>query len=224
MAHILILEDDASLNRGISLTLSREGYTVDAAGSIAEAEAFLKQGSYELVLCDITLPDGSGLEFGQKVRQTTESYLIYLTALDAETDIVTGYESGADDYITKPFSLMVLVSKVAALLRRMEETGGDRLCCGEIEFFRKEMNVKKAGQPVALSKRELQLLLYLMEHAGRVVTKENIMEHIWEQDGQFLDENTVPVNISRLKNKLGTEAIVNVRGLGYLWTGNVERR
>lgn len=224
MAHILILEDDASLNRGISLTLSREGYAVDAAGSIAEAEAFLERGSYELVLCDITLPDGSGLEFGQKVRQTTGSYLIYLTALDAETDIVTGYESGADDYITKPFSLMVLVSKVAALLRRMEETGGDRLCCGEIIFSRKEMNVKKAGQPVALSKRELQLLLYLMEHAGRVVTKENIMEHIWEQDGQFLDENTVPVNISRLKNKLGTEAIVNVRGLGYLWTGNVERR
>lgn len=224
MAHILILEDDASLNRGISLTLSREGYAVDAAGSIAEAEVFLERGSYELVLCDITLPDGSGLEFGQKVRQTTGSYLIYLTALDAETDIVTGYESGADDYITKPFSLMVLVSKVAALLRRMEETGGDRLCCGEIIFSRKEMNVKKAGQPVALSKRELQLLLYLMEHAGRVVTKENIMEHIWEQDGQFLDENTVPVNISRLKNKLGTEAIVNVRGLGYLWTGNVERR
>ena len=224
MAHILILEDDASLNRGISLTLSREGYAVDAAGSIAEAEVFLERGSYELVLCDITLPDGSGLEFGQKVRQTTGSYLIYLTALDAETDIVTGYEPGADDYITKPFSLMVLVSKVAALLRRMEETGGDRLCCGEIIFSRKEMNVKKAGQPVALSKRELQLLLYLMEHAGRVVTKENIMEHIWEQDGQFLDENTVPVNISRLKNKLGTEAIVNVRGLGYLWTGNVERR
>lgn len=224
MAHILVLEDDAGLNRGISLTLSREGYGVDSAFGIAEAEKLLAGRKYDLVLCDITLPDGSGLDFGRMVRGQTDSYLIYLTAMDTEIDMVNGYESGADDYVTKPFSLMVLVSKVAALMRRKNAAAGERLCSGGIQVSLKDMSITKDGQSVSLSKKELQLLVYLMEHAGRIMTKENIAEHIWEYDGQFLDDNTVPVNISRLKNKLGTDSIQNVRGLGYLWTENVERK
>lgn len=163
------------------------------------------------------LPDGSGLEFGAGMRKTTNGYLIYLTAMDTEDDMVNGYEAGADDYLTKPFSLMVLVSKVAALMRRMARHAPERLYSGDIMVSLKDMNVWKDGQSVSLSKKELQLLIYLMEHAGRIMTKENITEHIWEGDGQFLDENTVPVNISRPKHKLGTNAIGNVRGLGYLW-------
>lgn len=224
MARILILEDDESLNRGITLTMAREGYAVDSACCIREAEILLQSHSYELLLCDITLPDGSGLDFGRRAREKTGSYLIFLTAMDSEIDMITGYESGADDYIAKPFSLMVLVSKVAALMRRIDASSGQKLCCGEIEVSLKDMTVMKGEQSISLSKKEFQLLVYLMEHGGRVVTKENIAEHIWENDGQFLDDNTVPVNISRLKNKLQTDEIANVRGLGYLWTGNVERK
>lgn len=224
MAHILVLEDDASLNRGISLTLTKEGYCVDSAHCMKEAEELLSGNVYELVICDITLPDGSGLDFGRMVRQKTNSYLIYLTALDTEIDMVNGYESGADDYITKPFSLIVLLSKVAALMRRMNAASGQTLCSDGISVCLEDMTVTKDGAGISLSKKELQLLIYLMEHAGRIVTKENIAEHIWEHDGLFLDDNTVPVNISRLKSKLGTDCIQNVRGLGYLWTKNVDRK
>ena len=224
MARILIVEDDAGLNKGITLTLAKEGYTVDSACCIKEAEEFIKEKKYELTICDIMLPDGSGLEFGARMRKESNGYLIYLTAMDTEADMVNGYEAGADDYLTKPFSLMVLVSKVAALMRRMDEHAAERLFSGDIVVSLKDMSVMKNGESIFLSKKELQLLIYLMEHAGRIVTKENIAEHIWENDGQFLDGNTVPVNISRLKNKLGTEAIGKVRGLGYLWTEKVDRR
>lgn len=224
MARILVLEDEEGLRKGISLTLLREGYMVDSACCIKEAEEFLEEQGYELVICDIMLPDGSGLDFGSKVRKESNSYLMYLTAMDTEIDMVNGYETGADDYLTKPFSLMVLVSKVAALMRRMDEQAGERLCSGDIVVSLKDMSVTKGGESISLSKKELKLLVYLMEHAGRIVTKENITEHIWDYDGQFLDENTVPVNISRLKNKLKTDAIGNVRGLGYLWTEKVDRK
>lgn len=224
MGNILVLEDDAGLNRGISLTLSREGYAVDSAYCISDAEKLFKVNTYDVVICDITLPDGSGLDFGRKVRSVSSSYLLYLTALDTEIDMVNGYAAGADDYMTKPFSLMVLVSKMAALMRRMDAQAGERLSSGDIQVSLKDMSVTKAGQSILLSKKELLLLVYLMEHAGRILTKENITEHIWADDGLFLDDNTVAVNISRLKNKLGTEAISNVRGLGYIWTEKVSRK
>lgn len=224
---ILLLEDDKSLNRGITLTLQKAGYQVASAFTLAEAERFLGNDRYALIICDITLPDGSGLDLGRKIRKFGDTYFIYLTALDSEIDMVNGYDTGADDYITKPFSLMVLVSKVNALMRRIgggKEEHKSVLTCGEIEVNCREMKVYKSGREVVLSKRELQLLLYLWENAGRIVSKENILTHIWDVDGQFVDENTVTVNISRLKNKLGTDEIANVRGLGYIWSGRVTRR
>lgn len=181
MQKILLLEDDLNLNRGIALLLSREGYEVRQVYTIKEAKEAFQKGDYALVISDITLPDGTGLDFGRMVRAGGDTYLIYLTALDQEIDIVNGYDTGADDYITKPFSLMALVSKVNALMRR-------------------------------LSKVQAQ-----------IISKESILEHVWDIDGQFVDDNTVTVNISRLKNKLGTEEIANVRGLGYIWTGKVNK-
>lgn len=223
---ILLLEDDKSLNRGITLTLEKAGYQVDSAFTLAEAEERLESDRYALIICDITLPDGSGLELGRKIREIGDTYFIYLTALDSEIDMVNGYDTGADDYITKPFSLMVLVSKVNALMRRIGGGAEHKsvLTCGEIEVNCQEMKVYKSGREIVLSKRELQLLLYLWENAGRIVSKENILTNIWDMDGQFVDENTVTVNISRLKKKLGTDEISNVRGLGYIWSGNVIRR
>ena len=226
MQKILLLEDDKSLNRGITLTLQKAGYAVASAFTLAEAEEFLEEEEYSLIICDITLPDGSGLELGRKIRELSSTYFIYLTALDSETDIVTGYDTGADDYITKPFSLMVLVSKVNALMRRIDSTEEYKsvMVCGDMELNLREMKVYKRGKEISLSKKEMQLLTYLWENAGQIVSKDSILEHVWDVDGQFVDENTVTVNISRLKNKLLTDAISNVRGLGYIWTEKVIRK
>lgn len=221
MKTILLLEDDANLNRGISLKLEKEGYQVYSAFTMKEAEKIFNQEDIQMVISDITLPDGNGLEFGEKVREMSDSYLIYLTALDQEIDIINGYDTGADDYITKPFSVIILTSKVNALMRRLESHETDIIKTGEFEISRKEMLVKKQEDPIQLSRTEMQLLLLLLENAGRIVTKENILERIWGMDGQFVDDNTVTVNISRLKNKLDTDYISNVRGLGYVWTEKV---
>lgn len=223
MKKILIVEDDHNLNRGISLRLEKEGYETVSAFTIEEAERFFSEGSVDMVICDITLPDGSGLDFGQKVRAHSSAYLIYLTALNQEIDIVNGYDTGADDYMTKPFSLVVLLSKVNALMRRLGDKEDLRLISDDIEVQIKDMSVTRAGEPVLLSKTELQLLVYLLENAGQIVSKENILDKVWGVDGQFVDDNTVTVNISRLKSKLGTDKISNIRGLGYIWTGEVVR-
>lgn len=184
MQKILLLEDDLNLNRGIALLLSREGYEVRQVYTIKEAKEAFQKGDYALVISDITLPDGTGLDFGRMVRAGGDTYLIYLTALDQEIDIVNGYDTGADDYITKPFSLMALVSKVNALMRRLSKVQAQIMSSGEITVHMKTMQVYK---------------------------------------GDDVDDNTVTVNISRLKNKLGTEEIANVRGLGYIWTGKVNK-
>lgn len=223
MKKILLLEDDETLNRGITLILQKAGYEVTQAFTLSEAKKRFPEKPYELVISDVTLPDGSGFDFGKIVRTMGDTYLIYLTALDSEADIVNGYEAGADDYITKPFSLVVLVSKVNALMRRLESRTGAVTCmvCGDLKLNCQEMKAYKSGRELALSKKELQLLMYLWENAGQILSKEKILARIWDMDGQFVDDNTVTVNISRLKSKLGTEEISNVRGLGYLWTGNV---
>lgn len=224
MKTILLLEDDENLNRGISLKLSKEGYHVLSAYTLQDAKSLFNKEEIDLIISDITLPDGNGLEFGKYVRDKSEVYFIYLTAMDQEIDVVNGYDTGADDYVTKPFSVNILVSKVNAMMRRLQENDTGTLVSDEIEVSAKEMQVKKAGKMIALSKTELQLLIFFMENAGQILSKEKILERIWGLDGQFVDDNTVTVNVSRLKNKLGTEQIANVRGLGYVWTGKVSRK
>ncbi|MGN0343702.1 MAG: response regulator transcription factor [Lachnospiraceae bacterium] len=184
MKKILLLEDDESLNRGISLKLSKEGYQVLSAYTMREANTFFEKEAIDLVISDITLPDGNGLDFGRAVRERSDVHLIYLTAMDQEIDIVNGYDTGADDYITKPFSVNILVSKVNAFMRRINETGKEILLSEGIEVSVKEMQVKKSGVPVSLSKTELQLLIYLLENAGRILSKENILERVWDTYGQ----------------------------------------
>lgn len=149
-------------------------------------------------------------------------------------DIVNGYDAGADDYITKPFSLMVLISKVNALMRRIDRAqedgkeSGSILISGDIVVQCREMKVYKGGQVIALSKKEIQLLLYFLDYPKQIISKEQILEAVWDIEGQFVDDNTVPVTISRLKKKVAgddtREYIKNVRGLGYLWMTDVTRR
>lgn len=218
MNTIFLLEDDANLNRGISLKLKKEGYDVRSAFTIKEAKELFNTCSPDLIISDITLPDGSGLDFCADIRRKSNVFLLFLTAMDSEVDMVNGYDMGADDYITKPFSLMVLVSKVHAFMRRADSTPRTRIRSGEITVSYTEMKAYRLQEPLPLSKKELQLLVLFMENARQVLTKDQILEHVWDTDGQFVDDNTVPVNISRLKGKLGGSYIQNVRGIGYIWT------
>lgn len=229
MAKILLLEDDESLNRGISLKLEKEGYEVLSAVGVKQAERLLSEHEVALVISDITVEDGDGLSFCKNVRKKSQVHFIFLTALDQEVDIVNGYDAGADDYITKPFSLMVLMSKVNALMRRIGEKDGDVagqfLRSGDLEVNCREMKAYKGGEEIFLSKREFQLLLYFMENPRQIISKEQILSGVWDVAGQFVDDNTVPVTISRLKKKAAgsgrAEYIKNVRGMGYIWTEDV---
>lgn len=217
----MLLEDDENLNRGIALKLQKEGYQVFSAFQISEAEKLFDENRIDLVISDITLPDGNGLEFCRKIRNKSKVFVLFLTAMDSEIDMVNGYDAGADDYITKPFSLMVLVSKVQAFMRRMEGVcGHNRILSGNIEVNYGEMRALKRNAdgvtPLTLSKKELQIMIYFMENARQILSKEQILEYVWDVDGQFVDDNTVPVNISRLKGKIGNDYIQNVRGMGYM--------
>lgn len=233
MLKILLLEDDKSLNRGISLKLQKEGYEVLSAFGVTEAEEVFRTNQIALIISDITMNDGNGLDFAREVRKKSDVHILFLTALDQEVDIVNGYDVGADDYITKPFSLMVLISKVNAIMRRIEskqngseETG--ELYAEDICMQSVQMKVYKGGEELNLSKKEIQLLHYFLEHPGQIISKEQILEAVWGLDGQFVDDNTVPVTISRLKKRLSSneegEYIKNVRGLGYLWTTKVSKK
>lgn len=230
MAVILLLEDDESLSRGISLKLKKEGYQVLCAARADQAEELFQKNKVDLIISDITLEEGNGLDFARKIREVSDVYLIFLTALDQEVDIVNGYDAGADDYIAKPFSLAVLISKVNALMRRIRQEEGDGgiLSSRDIQVQCREMKVYKQGEEVLLSKKELRLLLFFLDHPRQIVSKEQILEAVWDTDGQFVDENTVPVTIGRLKKRLADgkdkEYIQNVRGLGYLWTAEVLRK
>lgn len=233
MLKILLLEDDKSLNRGISLKLQKEGYGVLSAFGVTEAEEVFRANQIDLIISDITMNDGNGLDFAREVRKKSNVHILFLTALDQEVDIVNGYDVGADDYITKPFGLMVLISKVNAIMRRIEsgqnkaeETG--ELYAEDICMQCAQMKVYKGEEELNLSKKEFQLLHYFLEHPGQIISKEQILEAVWGLDGQFVDDNTVPVTISRLKKRLSSneegEYIKNVRGLGYLWTTKVSKK
>lgn len=224
MASILLLEDEESVNRGVAFTLEKEGYTVYSAHTIEEAEGFLKGNSMEMAICDINLPDGNSLDFVRKVRSGGSAHIICLTALDGEFDQIAGYEAGADDYITKPFSLSVLVLKVNAYFDRhkQKKEALDRIQSGIWKFCLPEMKAESQGKEVSFTKTEWKLLRLFLEHPKQILSRNQILEQIFDADGEFVDENTVAVNIRRLREKIEPETgkpeyIRNVRGLGYIW-------
>lgn len=227
MNRILILEDEESVNRGISFSLEKEGYEVWAADTVREAERLFLEKKPQLLICDINLPDGSGLDFIEKIRQQSSIYIICLTALDQEVDQVMGYEAGADDYIMKPFSLSVLKLKVAAVFKRKTEQPKDILSSGEIRFYRNEMRIQKSGEEIALTKNEWKLLQMFLEHPKQILSRGQLQQNLFDIDGNFVDDNTIAVNIRRLREKIETdtskpEYIKNMRGLGYVWAKECE--
>jgi DNA-binding response OmpR family regulator len=223
MSAILIVEDDCLLNDGLCYSLQKEGFTTLQAYTCREAEAHLEQSPVCLVLLDIRLPDASGLELCRKLRRTSRVPVIFLTANDTEQDIVKGFDTGADDYIAKPFSTVVLLRHIQAVLRRSgQESGPQVLHCGEIAIHPAGMKVYKRGEELRLTPTEYRLLAVLAENGGQVLTRELILQKLWDQDGNFVDENTLSVNIRRLRAKLEDDPkdckyIKTVFGIGYTW-------
>lgn len=226
MNSILLLEDEENLNRGISLKLEKEGYQVFSAYGVSEGMRLFQKNAIDLIICDITLDDGNGLDFCREIRTISQVHFIFLTALDQEMDVVLGYEAGADDYMVKPFSLSVLISKVNAIFKRMANGGDDKIISGEVTFLKKEMKVLVKGEETSLTKNELRLLLVLMENPKQILSKNQLLDQVFDINGEFVDENTVAVNIRRLREKIENDPshpvyIRNVRGIGYLWDKEV---
>lgn len=223
MKKILIVEDDKDLSRGLAYALAQDGYRPRCAFTLAQAEAILREAP-DLLLLDVRLPDGSGVDFCRQCRRHSALPIIMLTACDMETDEVCGLLAGADDYITKPFSLAVLRVRMEALLRRQLWDGGAALRSGPLRLDTAACRLFRGEEEIVLSATEYRLLSYLMRNDRRVLTKEQILSALWDSEGSYIDENTVAVNISRLRAKLEEDPkhprwLKTVHGLGYVWQG-----
>lgn len=223
MERIFLLEDDEALGRGITMALEGPERAVFRSGTLAEAEEILSRERFSLLILDVNLPDGSGLELLKQLRQRGDSVpVILLTANDLELDIVAGLELGADDYITKPFSLAVLRARVNTQLRRGGTAQPERLELGGFLFDFGRMSFTKEGVPVELSKREQQLLRLLVENRGQTLTRGALVDRIWTDGAEYVDENALSVTVKRLRDKLEDTPsrpryIKTVYGLGYTW-------
>lgn len=210
---LLIVEDDRALNNGIALSF--DNYDVAQAYSLGEAREKIKSGA-DLIILDVNLPDGSGLDFCGEIRRDSGVPIIFLTANDMELDIVAGLESGADDYITKPFSLAVLRARVNAVLRRREKNE-DVFRSGGFCFDFENMQFSADGEAAELSKTEQRLLRILVSNAGRTLPRETLLDRVWSDGGEFVEENALSVTIKRLREKLPGIPVRTVYGVGYIY-------
>lgn len=217
MSQILLLEDDEALGHGICMALETPSCTVTHCSTCLQAINILQGMVFDLLILDINLPDGSGLELLRTLRQNgTSTPAILLTANDLELDEVTGLEAGADDYITKPFSLAVLRARVNAQLRRSVPVKQDRIELNGFILDFTRMEFSKEGTIIDLSKTEQRLLRLLVENRGRTLPRELLLEKVWD-GGEFVDENALSVAVRRLRGKLGNAPIRTVYGVGYTW-------
>lgn len=219
---ILIIEDDISLSEGISLAFKDSGFNFVQAQNLNEARQNIRSTRFDLVILDINLPDGNGLDFLKELRKSSSIPVIILTANDMETDVVIGLELGADDYITKPFSLMILRARVNARLRNLNSTFPDTVEIDGFQFSFDKMAFSKNGVQVELSKTEQKLLRVLLENSGHILTRARLVDSIWTDGAEYVDENALSVAIKRLRDKLedtpsSPRYIKTVYGIGYTW-------
>ncbi len=223
---ILLLEDDVSLIDGLTYTLEKNGYTIDVAQTVRKAYVLLERNTYSILLLDVTLPDGNGMDVCSFVRgQGNQVPIIFLTALDEEVNIIRGLDSGADDYITKPFKLGELCSRIRALLRRSGmrgESGANQLSSGPLTIDLLGGMVSYHNQPLDLTVAEYRLLCLLVRNEGQTVLRNTILDVLWDNNGNFVDDNTLSVYIRRLREKIEEDPsnprhLLTVRGFGYIW-------
>ena len=227
MNHILLLEDDNSLIDGLQYTLEKNGFSLDIARTICQAREFLNSDrAYALLLLDVTLPDGTGFDICTQVRQRDSRIpIIFLTASDEEVHIIRGLDSGGDDYITKPFKLGELLSRIRALLRRASLSPQEEasvLCCGDLSIDFIQSRVSLGNKVLELTAAEYRLLSLLVRNANQVVPRSRILDELWDSGGSFVDDNTLSVYIRRLREKVETDPshpvhLSTVRGFGYQW-------
>ncbi|MBR2411472.1 MAG: response regulator transcription factor [Clostridia bacterium] len=215
-AKILIVEDDSYLREGLEELLTKESYEPVCAKNCTEAKTLFKEDSFDLIILDVMLPDGNGLDLCSFIRSSgSDVPVLFLTACDEEFQIVRGLDAGADDYVTKPFRLLELLSRIRALLRR--KTASTVYQFGDIILDTANMTVKKGGENLFLTPTEYQILSVLVQNNGVIVTRASLLQRIWDSDGNFIDDNTLSVHISRLRDKIGAKHIATVRGTGYRW-------
>ena len=228
MNRILLLEDDLSLISGLSFALKKQGFEIENARTIKEAGEYWRKGRYNLLILDVSLPDGCGFEFCKMVRKESEVPIIFLTASDEEMNIIMGLDIGGDDYITKPFKLGVLISRVNALLRRTKSIRKNdaELVSNGIKINLLQTVVYKNGEQIELTAGEYKLLCLFMQNPNIVLTKDQILQRLWDCDADYIDSSTLTVYIRRLRIKVENnpsepEMILTVRGMGYKWNENV---
>lgn len=224
MKNILIIEDDSALTTGLCRALSSDEIYTAGCHSLREARGMLQKQTYTLILLDVNLPDGNGFDFLKEIKNTFSTPVILLTANDMETDIVAGLELGADDYITKPFSLAVLRARVNAALRRKSvEKPAVPFLAGRYSFHFDRMEFFCDGIKTELSKTEQKLLRLLVENAGITLSRDKLIDAVWTDGAEYVDENALSVTIKRLRDKLkAQDHIKTVYGIGYVWKNNTE--
>lgn len=225
MRKILIVEDDPLLNRTLGYNLASEGYDVIAACNYKDAVQHLKKTEFDVALLDINLPDGSGLDLCEEIRgRGQHTYIIFITANDKESDMLKGYEAGGADYVTKPFSVMVLCKKVAAVFANMElrTPRHDLFDDGFLKIDFSEQSASRAGQKLDLTPKEYRTLFLFVKNPRIILTKRQLLEKLWDIDGDFVDEHTLATIISRIRKKIETDGHMYIKtayGMGYQWIG-----
>lgn len=217
MMELYYIEDDEHISQVVKEYLEQRGYRVFTYATIADARQALKNHIPSLVLVDWNMPDGRGDMLCRWIRSNWKDLpIIFLTVRSDSQDIVSGFQNGADDYVVKPFELEVLYSRILALLRRMGDVSKQYLFCGQISIDRNRMMAFNNLEEVSLSPSEYQLLLYLMQNKGRTVTREKILERIWDINGSYVNDNTLTVTMKRLREKLHQPSCLKtVRSIGY---------
>ncbi len=234
--HVLIVEDDIYLAEGIKMNLKMAGLDAECVYNLEGAAAYLDGRQWDLVLADINLPDGEGTELIGRIRLKEKIPVIFLTARDSDEDVIRGFEAGADDYITKPFNVQILIQRIRAVLRRYkgagtttesdraEQTGSVRQI-GNLRIDLDGHEVRRNGEVITLTRTEFRILSIFCENPGIVLTREVLLEALWDKDGNFVDEHNLTVFVSRLRTKISDEKysyIKTVYGTGYRWIGEGE--
>ena len=219
---VLIIEDDSNLSRGIAFSFEKEGYVVHCADTLLAGMEAFNRHSVDIIILDLNLPDGDGVDFCGLIRQKSSVPIIMLTARDMETDELTGLGAGADDYITKPFSVSILRARVESIFRRLDGTGRGVMQAGAFLLDMGNCKLFREGDEIPISTTEYRLLKLFMGNVGKVLSKEQILAELWNVQEEYVDDNTLSVNISRLRSKIEEnpkkpQIIKTVYGIGYVW-------
>lgn len=223
---ILLIEDDETLSMGIEYSLKNEGHDVIVANKISSARSIESSESFDLILLDVTLPDGNGYEFCKEIRRKSDIPIIFLTACDEEVNVVLGLDLGADDYLTKPIRVRELIARINAVLRRknVKKDTSDKIIYKDLTILPLKFEVYKGMNKLQLTSVEYKLMLMMIENKGNVLTRKQLLEKLWDVEGNFVEEKTLNVYIKRLREKLGENDSISyietIRGIGYRWIGD----